>query len=280
MITIAIPVYNRLDFLNIMAKSLSNIDMPLPCNIRIYDDKSTDFDISDLKKLFPNAASINRNKVNFKADKNMYFFYKDFLSTQDEYLFNADSDIIFNKNCLTQALDFLKQTDGVLSLFNATSHPVKEVYNNDLCIKETIGAAGTFFIRKRVKEIIDSFSGLEDKNQIKSFDWKWSNYLINNNIRIFCTNNSLIQHIGYYGQNTLIPYRGYRSIKIQKPYYDYGRNFKIDSIETGQIINDIFEKLVDQNRMEDEKVIRLLSKKITFKIINLFKLIKIKLLKI
>jgi len=260
MITIAIPTYNRYDLLKIMSASLYNSDLSIPYNIRVYDDCSTEYGIDELKRIFPNAASININSRNLKADLNMFSFYKDFISSRDKYLFNADSDIIFNKKWLLDGLELLANTDGVLSLFNATSHKTKEIINDKLCIKESVGAAGTLFTRERVGEIINYFSTFPESS-LFSFDWKWSNFLTKNNIRIFCTNESLVQHIGYYGQNTTIRYRGYKLIKTQKTYFDYGRNFKIDSPETGQIVNDIFEKFIDQNKNEDERIINLLSKR-------------------
>ncbi|MCL1994458.1 MAG: glycosyltransferase [Spirochaetes bacterium] len=258
MLTIAIPVYNRLDLLKIMADSLYKTVIPVPYNIRVYDDCSTEFGLSELKGLFPDAASVRRNETNLRADGNMFAFYKDFLLSSDEYLFNADSDIIFNKNCFVRALDLIGQTEGVLSVFNAPSHPVKEVVDENFCIKETLGAAGTFFIRKRVQEIMGHFSALEG-GQVIGFDWKWSRFLSESNVRIFCTNASLVQHIGYRGQNTVIPYKGYKKIRTHKPYFDYGKNFTVDSLETGQIINDIFHKFTEHNRLEDERIVYIMA---------------------
>ena len=259
MITIAIPVYNRLDLLKITADSLSKIDQLLSCNIRVYDDNSSEYGIDELHKIFPNAATIRRNDKNYKADGNMFLFYRDFLASGDEYLFNADSDFIFKKDFLAKALELIEQSDGVLSVFNATSHPVKSIYNEHLCIKDSIGAAGTLFKRKRVEEIMSNFSALDPGN-ISSFDWKWSRYLGESNVRIFCTINSLVQHIGYLGQNTLINVPGFKKIKTHKPFFDYGRNFIVDSSENGQVINDIFEKFIDQNRNEEERVLKEIAK--------------------
>jgi hypothetical protein len=262
MITIAIPTYNRYDLLKIMAASLYSSDLSVvQYKIRIYDDCSTEYGLDELRQLFPNAVSIIRNSRNLKADLNMFSFYRDFLSSSsDKYLFNADSDLIFNKKWLVHGLELINKTDGVLSLFNATSHEPEEIVDSTFCIKKNIGAAGTLFTRERIEEIINNFSKLPSSD-LTSFDWKWSDFFAKNNIRIFCTNESLVQHIGYHGQNTFIKYRGYRIIKTQKPYFDFGRNFKIDSLETGQIINNIFEQFIDQNRTEDERIINLLSKR-------------------
>jgi hypothetical protein len=242
-----------------MSASLYSSELSIPYNIRIYDDCSTEYGLDELKQIFPNAASINRNNRNLKADSNMFSFYKDFLSSQDEFLFNADSDLIFSKKWLLHGLELIRGTDGVLSLFNSTSHHVNEIVDSTFCIKETIGAAGTLFTRERIEEIINYFSKLPNPD-LSSFDWKWSEFFVKNNIRIFCTNDSLVQHIGYYGQNTTIRYRGFKIIKMKKPFFDFGRNFKIDSLETGQTVNDIFEQFIDQNRNEDERIKKIFSK--------------------
>jgi hypothetical protein len=259
MITIAIPTYNRYDLLKIMSASLYSSDLPVPYNIRVYDDCSTEYDLDELKQLFPNAASVNRNNVNLKADLNMFSFYKDFLSSQDEYLFNADSDLIFSRKWLIRGLELIRGTDGVLSLFNSTSHHAKEIVDGTFCIKEAIGAAGTLFTRKRVEEIINHFSKFSN-SKLSSFDWKWSEYFVKNKVRIFCTNESLVQHIGYYGQNTTIRYRGFQVIKMKSPFFDFGKNFKIDSLDTAQTVNDVFERFIEQNRNEDERIKKIFSK--------------------
>jgi hypothetical protein len=233
MITIAVPTYNNLALVKIMSASLYRSDLSIPHNIRIYDDCSAEFDINKLWELFPTAASIHRNPHNVKADRNIYLMYKDFLSTTDEYFFNADSDIIFSKKWLISAFDLLPKTNGVLSVFNAFSHQVKRTFDQDLCIKETIGAAGTMMTRERVTDILRIF---DYKDSAKSFDWLCSQYFSSYGIPVYCTNASLVQHIGYHGQNYL------------SGFFDYGKNFIIEDTEAGQIINDIFELFLIQNR--------------------------------
>ena len=201
MVTISIPTYNRYNLLKTMAASLYQSNLDIPHNIRIYDDCSTEYTVDELKMLFPDAAAIKRNSTNLKADGNTYSFYRDFLSTSDSFLFNADSDLLFSKNWLVDGLKLIKKTDGILTLFNATSHPVKEIHDDTFCIKNHIGAAGTLFTREKVEQIVDYFSKTNE-TAIKYFDWKWSELLNRNNTRIFCVNNSLVQHIGFVGQNS------------------------------------------------------------------------------
>jgi glycosyltransferase involved in cell wall biosynthesis len=233
-ITIGIPTFNRLDILKIMAKSLYESNPPDYCNIRIYDDCSTQYDNRQLKYLFPTAVSISRNDKNMKADRNMYLMYKDFLNSNDDYFFNADSDIIFHKNWLEKSLLMILKTNGVLSIFNANSHESSVLVDNELCIKDSIGAAGTLFTRKRLEDLMAEFPDIE---YVRGFDWQWSQYFTDNGVPMFCSNNSLVQHIGYEGQNSCY-------------FFDFGKNFEVGSIHEGQIINDIFETFIDGCRIK------------------------------
>jgi hypothetical protein len=230
MITIGITTHNRLDILKKMAWSLYQSNLSVAHNIRIYDDHSDEFDIAELQKLFPNAASIKVNKKNIKADKNTFQMYKDFLNTSDTYLFNADSDLIFRNDWLDKALKFIKKTSGILTLFNAYTHKLCEEADDDLCIKRTIGCAGTLLRRERVEELVNHIDSLKNA---KGLDWQFSRYFNNADIPIYCVKNSLVQHIGYTGQNSSYS-------------FDFGKNFKIESVEQGQIINDILENYAEE----------------------------------
>ena len=239
MLTIGITTHNRLSTLKTMAASLYQSNIAIPHNIRIYDDNSTEFDIDELKRLFPTAASIKVNTRNLKADQNTFQMYEDFLNTPDEYLFTADSDLIFKKNCLDIGLELIKKTSGILTLLNANSHPVEEDIDEDLCLKKTIGCAGTLLHRDRVAELV---SHIHSQKNSKSLDWQFSMHFNSQDILIYCVKNSLVQHIGYSGQNSFI-------------YFDYGKNFKIESAEQGQILNDVLENYVHEiGRLEKERI--------------------------
>jgi len=238
MLTIGIPTYNRKKLLELMASSLYDSDISIPHNIRVYDDCSTEYGLDELKKLFPTAASIKINETNLKADKNTYQMYRDFLSTSDELLFNADSDLIFSKDWLKTALKLFERTSGILSVFNANAHEAYKQIDNELCLKKTIGAAGTLFHRDRVSAFMANVASPDTLTEI---DWRFSEYFNSIGVPIFCVNNSLVQHIGYFGQHT-------------KYFFDFGRNFKIENSKQGQIINDIFENFIDDIRkLENER---------------------------
>jgi hypothetical protein len=230
-----------------MATSLYESDLSTNHHIRIYDDGSTEYNACELREMFPTAVSVVRNKVNLKADKNIYQMYYDFVKREEGYFFNADSDIIFNKNWLNISMELITKTKGVLSLFNSNGHREDEVIDCDLLIKKTVGSAGTLFTKERLQELLEYFNSMDI---VKGFDWHWSEYFTCNNIPIFCVRESLVQHIGYKGQNS-----GY--------FFDLGRNYKINTVKDGQIINDIFEKYIDnireleikRNRIDIEKEI-------------------------
>jgi len=238
MLTIGIPTYNRKKILEVMASSLYESDISIPHNIRIYDDCSTEYGIEKLKEIFPTATSIKINDVNLKADKNTYQMYHDFLSTSDELFFNADSDLIFKKDWIKTALKLFEKTNGILSVFNANSHESYKIIDDELCLKKTIGAAGTLFHRDRLSEFLANIASPDTLTEI---DWQFSKYFNSIELPIYCVKNSLVQHIGYFGQNS-------------KYFFDFGRNFKVETSNQGQIINDIFEKFIDTIRnLEKEK---------------------------
>jgi hypothetical protein len=245
MVTIGIPTYNRLHVVKIMAESLYISGIQSPHNLRIYDDCSSEFNIKELREIFPTAASIVRNTHNLKADKNIHKMYCDFLLSSDEYFFNADSDLVFRPRWLDTALELIQKTEGVLSIYNSTFHRSNGVLDENLCIKKNIGSAGTLFTRKRVEELISHFADTDDLN---SFDWRWSEYFSRRNVPIYCTNASLVQHIGYHGQNYL------------SGFFDYGKNFIVENIETGQTINDIFELFLSTNRERHDKLMKRIDK--------------------
>ena len=230
-VTIGITTYNRLDIVKAMADSFYRSSRDYPYAVRIYDDASSEFSIDALKDVFPDAVSIIRHERNMRADANTYFMYKDFLHNSEEILFNADSDLIFNESWLQQGLSYFTRTDGVLSLFNTLSHrSIKE--ENGLCEKMNIGAAGTLMSRRNVDLLFKYNSELDNS---KDFDWNFCNIFRELGIKIYTVKNSLVQHIGFTGQNTYFA-KG-----------DYGVGFSITSIKDGQTLNDVLAMAREQS---------------------------------
>jgi glycosyltransferase involved in cell wall biosynthesis len=240
MVTIGITTHNRLDTVKKMAASLYQSDISSPHHIRVYDGGSTEYTAKDLQAIFPTAVSVTRNDTNIRADKNIWRMYNDFLSqSEDEYFFNADSDLLFHTQWLIKALEAIQKTEGILSVFNGVKHPAKTIIDEVFCTKKHIGSAGTLFTRKRMEEILRAFPGKPTE-----FERKWCAFFVEQGVPIYCTNKSLVQHIGYGGQNA------------QNFSFDVGKGFEIDSLYNAQVINDRLEScianLVKQSEQKQE----------------------------
>lgn len=235
MITIGITTYNRLDVLKKMAKSLYKSDLLGQCNIRVYDDASSEYDVETLKDIFPDSVSITRNEKNVKADRNSYLMYQDFLQSEDELLVNADSDLLFSSNWLYKGMKLFKKTNGVLSLYNSIVIDGCSV-DDDLLEKKYVGSAGVMLSRKCLQKIIHRFSVDDIQGDVPFFDWRWCKYLKDNGHNIFCVKKSLVQHIGFDGQNS------------SRMLFDYGHGYSVENCEQGQVVNDILLQLAIRDK--------------------------------
>lgn len=234
-LTIGITTYNRLIYIKRMAESLNSSNEIHKYNIRIYDDNSNEFEQGLLEQLFPLNKQIIRRRKNLGADFNMYKMFMDFLLTQDEALFIADSDLIFNPDWLLKIEILFSHTDGILSLYNSVNHKTTSnvlINGHSFLLKEHIGAAGTI-LRRDLVELIITCVPLS-----YSFDWDWSNYLINQGLKLMVVEESLVQHIGVTGENN----NGRWGI-------DFGLNFYPGSISNERILIHFFqESIISQNR--------------------------------
>ena len=251
-ITLAIPTYNRLHYIEKMISSLSESVNVNEINVRVYDDKSTEFGPETLHHLFSFAQEIIIRPYNLKADLNMRTMYVDFLNTGDDVFIHGDSDLIYRPGWLEFFLQHFDQTDGVLSLYNSKKHPFlsHEHLQNNISLKKDLGAAGTAFKREVVELIIKE---MED-DALSNYDWKWSEFLTRKNIRLFCACNSYIQHIGIQGQNN--------NGCIND--FDYGLNFIPESPANQKIMSEFIEELLIENQRffdnHPEEVYKLIKK--------------------
>jgi len=248
-VTIGITCYNRKSILEKMASSLRRSRIPINISIRVYDDCSTEYGIDYLKVLFPDAKTIIHNDKNYGPDWNTWTMYKDFLKSEDEYFFNADSDILFDPSWLEFSLRNIEKTDGILSLFNTKTHVTLQNIDEDLCIKKDLGAAGTFFKRIKVKELLGV---IEDGS--KHIDWQWSDYFTSQGTRLFCSSRSFVQHIGILGYNSI------------GGFIDFGEKFVICNVEDGQVINDVFEKFIDTSKIACNEKVEKIKRSTTYRV--------------
>ena len=228
-IVLGITTYNRLDILKKSIMSLKSSKLPKNCKFRIYDDRSTDYGIDQLKEIFPEAEVIYIQNSNRGSDGNIWTMYNDFVQRNHagDIFVNCDSDLIYRNDWLYNAVESLKKTDGILSVFNTSSHhSIEDI--GEFIEKEDIGSAGTLFEYEIVRLIIDRFPDI----CLSAFDYKWCTFLKEKGIRLFCTRRSLVQHIGIDGFNSDIS------------SFDFGTGFEVDTCINGQIINDVIEDYI------------------------------------
>lgn len=227
MIIIGITTYNRLNILKRMSKSLYTSNLHLDYTIWIYDDASDEYGVEVLREVFPNVNIIRRNKINIGADANTWQMYMDFVDSDAQYFLNADSDLIFAADWMDALDRYMPMTDGVLSLLNADSHKVI-AEKGDLCLKKDLGAAGTVFSKKAMSVLIEEKDKYTCENKI---DWGFSDCFNDRKICLYSTRRSYVQHVGISGYNS------------RAGAFDFGKNFVVDSLSNGQILNDTIEEL-------------------------------------
>lgn len=235
-ITIGITTYNRLPVLKQMAETLYLTEglAAEGMHIRIYDDKSTDFGIADLEKLLPTAVQIIRRRKNMGANRNMYQMYHDFLETDDEYLYHADSDLIYHPGWLNFVKMMIPHTNGIFSIYNSAQHPVEgvpiTVQDIPFVYKTFLGSAGVVLRRDLVKLVA------EHCPPTPTFDWDWAYYLKNNGYPLLTSQRSYVQHIGLTGYNS-----------DGTIYIDFGKGFFPGHPTTEAYLVDYYDTLLQRN---------------------------------
>ncbi|MCA6071694.1 MAG: glycosyltransferase [Endomicrobium sp.] len=193
---IAIPVYNRREYLEITAKSLYECSNINKAAVKVFNDCSSEFDNNYLEKLFnkPNAEIINREK-NLRADRNTYQIMLDFLNTNNDVLFICDADLLLRPDTIDYIFNNFKRTDGFLGLYNSELH--RDIYfDGEFVYKENIGFAGICVSRSLLQQFITN-----QKERPRSMDFKLSAFLIKSHARLMVPRNCYAQHIGLDGQN-------------------------------------------------------------------------------
>lgn len=237
-IRLSMATYNRRDVLEKCIYSLSMVDNLDEIEVAIYDDNSSEYDIDFLKSLIPFASKVVRNDENYRADKNMYSMYKDFLDSDADFLLQCDSDMLFHKDLINAARQLCeKNQDAIYSFYNSNNHhfipdkPIINIGGRAYQEKYDIGGASALFSKKIIKNIIDNI--IITNNDYTFFDWRWSQYISNQNIPVLVPKHSLMQHIGYVGQNN-----------YENSFIDIGYNFCPTNEEDKNFLVEYYEMIM------------------------------------
>lgn len=223
--------FNRKQILEYSAYSLGQIENIELVDVRIFDDCSTEFELDFLRKLYPFATSIYGSEKNMGADHNSLRMLQNFLESDNEWLFIADSDLIYSENLISVIENFINKYEngkyfGVLSLFNTCTHPVKQNIDVDMCRKEEVGAAGVLMCRDVANLII------KNRDDSKHYDVNFSKVLRDNGYDILCSNKSYVQHVGIEGYNSLFY------------AFDWGQSFESSNPNNMRIIFEVIDQLM------------------------------------
>lgn len=239
-IMIGMCIFNRKYILDMCASSLKNVKDINEIDLRLYDDCSTEFDQKYLREIFPNAKKIYVSENNRGADKNGIIMLKDFLSSSNEWLFIADSDLIFSKDLISKLKEIMDDMvhfnfESVVSVFNAITHREDRQLLGKYVEKEKLGAAAVILHRKTAQIII------ETNNEKEHYDNCFSKVLRERKYKLLCTQRSYVQHIGIEGYNSFFD------------AFDWGKNFEVDTLANAQIIEKIIDLMFSKIEMSNNK---------------------------
>jgi len=237
---IGITTYNRKDVIEYNSLSLSEIKNINYKDVIVIDDNSLEFDNKYLKNKYKQAI-IKKNNMNVGADKNLLNLLKYFNSSNYDYLFIADSDLIFDKDILKTIEKHIKCFDKdepiLFSLFNTLNHKIIDE-NKNFYIKDSIGAAGAIINKKLVNMYLNN----ENKENYP-IDYDICKYYKSLGYFIYTTKNSYVNHIGIDGFNS----NAFR--------FDFGYNFNVNSLTNAKAIIYVYEKYINISNTYKEKSI-------------------------
>lgn len=196
-IGIVIAVYNRSEYFSKMLNSLKQSIFLDNTELFMVNDNSTDPVTNKLFNEFT-LPNIKITKVTNDKNKNMFFGLRlgwdYFYDNNFDILSNLDSDALVKSYWLPILFQLHKLfPDNIISGFNASNHPINEVFPK-YYTKNSIGGINFLFSRKTYPFI---------KSFIKDTQWDWNicYFMQKENNKFIVSNPSVVQHIGM--QSTL-----------------------------------------------------------------------------
>ncbi|MBE9604096.1 glycosyltransferase [Acetobacteraceae bacterium H6797] len=198
-ILLGVTTYNRLETVALAARSLRHAEGLEEVGIVVIDDASEDYGLEALRPLFPPQTEFVRRAANSgRADYAAHGLMRHFIEKRrEDLLVCLDSDLVVARDFLARIRAAWPATDGVLSLFNAHTHPgAPSGRGEGLLVKEAVGFAGTVWARPVIAD------ALIHVVPTPRFDWDICKRLEETGRAILCLENSAVQHIGMVGQNS------------------------------------------------------------------------------
>ena len=248
-ISIGIPNYNRLENIRRLSCSLKYVKNIDSCEVNVFDDKSTQYDIEVLEKLFSQFSNVAfyENDVNLGADLNTYQICNKFIDSGNDCLLLCDSDLILHPLSLEFIEENIANTEGIMSLLNSNEHQEISRISDKFVSKKYVGAAGVVFSKELLKDIVRNVP----KENAIMWDWSFCQYLDSVGVKIYVSDRSYVQHMGFNGENSNFL------------LYDFGKNYIPDTDFEKDELNKLYRDFfLDANSISDEFKIKVLFRKI------------------
>jgi hypothetical protein len=196
-VAIGIATYNRRHLVELHAASLCSSSIPPGTALIVIDDVSTEYDIDFLTSIYPKFAAIRqRSQHSGGASFANRDLMRQLLATDADAMLMLDSDLLVSSNFLELGVSMLPRTDGILSLFNTPNHPTIGA-RGPFVLKRSVGCAGTLWRRDLAAKVLDEVPAG------RSWDWRFSDFMVKAGIEICVVRDSLVQHAGFsHGANS------------------------------------------------------------------------------
>lgn len=235
LIGIVVPVFSRMEYLQLFMKSLSNTKELSDNTLLIFMDESLTKDVDNDKKLVNNAVisfvsnTFDVIKIHKKRHGNMFNSILrglDICYRSCEYLSTVDSDTIHKPNWLESLVNTYKLIHKqrgdhciVLSGFNTTNTGKHKIIKSTTShvIKSTVGGCHLFFHHSKYHSLRHTL-----------ISHKWDTNLISCAVHqgfgVYTTKPSIVEHIGFKSSGHRIG-----DVKDANGIYDISTDFYQDS---------------------------------------------------
>lgn len=202
LLTIGITTYNRPRLLEMLARSLAQVDNVQDVGLLVLDDCSQEYGPEFLQALFPRAQVHRAERNSGGADYAMHRLFEHFARHGEGWLLNLDADLLLSRRLVDCCLRIVEseralppERHALYSVFNAPSHPAVG-FDDGFLLKRTVGAAATLWSRPLLAGVVQHVP------PSRKYDWDWSAHLTRCGVPIRVTPRSYVQHLGRVGQNS------------------------------------------------------------------------------
>jgi hypothetical protein len=197
-IAIAIPTYNRAEYVKLCAAALNNTRQLGNADIWVFDDGSEMYGPATLMRWFRVPAErVVVSSERLHADARAFSVLQWFSQSQYDWLITLDSDLIVKPSWLQELRVLFPKSRGAMTAFHSKnpSHQSGECHDG-LCSMGSLGNAGMVWTKSVAVQVV---AHLQTKFKTSRFDYGWSEYLDSAGIPLLAVQHSLVAHVGMHG---------------------------------------------------------------------------------